>query len=414
MKSRNVNALLMVLLGLLLGSSSGWAQERRDSAVTHNFRLLYRVDEIVVDPTYLDNTQSMATIDRYLADSPRIDSITIRAYASPEGNFARNSWLAEQRAIAAKEYVLKRLGPKAGNPKIILEPTPEHWQGLYEEAYKNYWRHDRERVLEIIADKNISDERKKWLLQQQNEGYTWKILIRKHMPELRVATWICVWVPPITIDPVEPAEHQAYALKEPELPEREGLTLVEPRKYVPALKTNLLYDAATALNAAVEFPIGKQFSIMVEDTFPWWNWGPYGNKFCLQNWEMGIEPRWWFRRTDFDKPLLGHFLGAYASSGKCDFQRDTDICFQTYYWSTGLTYGYSLGLGKKKKLHLEFEIGVGYAEADYQHYQPGPDYEDLYIDRNLAGTFRWFGPTKAKISLVLPIEIPLKTRIKKI
>ena len=57
------------------------------------------------------------------------------------------------------------------------------------------------------------------------------------------------------------------------------------RKYwYPALKTNLLLDAVTAVNAEIEFPIGKHFSILVEDIFPWWSWGP-----ILAKHEVNVE-----------------------------------------------------------------------------------------------------------------------------
>ena len=81
------------------------------------------------------------------------------------------------------------------------------------------------------------------------------------------------------------------------------------RKTIIALKTNLLYDLITALNFEIEIPIGNKFSIAVEDVFPWWSWGPHDRKYCFQMWEMGIEPRWWFRRTDEREVLTGQFFG---------------------------------------------------------------------------------------------------------
>ena len=92
------------------------------------------------------------------------------------------------------------------------------------------------------------------------------------------------------------------------------------RKTIIALKTNLLYDLITALNFEIEIPIGNKFSIAVEDVFPWWSWGPHDRKYCFQMWEMGIEPRWWFRRTDEREVLTGQFFGVYGMSAKYDFQ----------------------------------------------------------------------------------------------
>ena len=157
------------------------------------------------------------------------------------------------------------------------------------------------------------------------------------------------------------------------------------------------------LNAEIEVPIGKQFSIMVEDVFPWWTFGPNGNKYSLQMWEMGVEPRWWFRRNDRRDRLSGHFIGPYVMSARYDFQWDRDINYQGEYWSAGISYGYAMPIGKL--FNLEFTASVGFVSADYRHYQPAPDYSELYRDPFETGVLSYFGPTKLKVSLVLPIKV---------
>ncbi len=374
--------------------------------VEQNFRLYYRLSDIVIDRTYLDNELQMDTITRYLARSPKIDSIIIYAYASPEGSFLGNKRLAEKRAEAAKAYILANLGPEAGTPEIIMKPVPEHWGGLYREVEANYHRHDREKVLKILKAEGIGDETRKWRLQQLDNGYTWHLLIRKHMPRLRTAEWKCHWVPPVEIEPLQKLTAQAVKKEKEEI--TRDTTIRRPaapaKNYIPALKTNLLYDAATALNVSAEFPVGRNFSIMVEDVFPWWNWGTHGNKYCFQLWEMGIEPRWWFKSNG---NLQGHFLGIYGKSAKYDFQNDTRFCYQGEYWSTGVSYGYAMKIGSW--LQMEFSLSLGYLQSDYRNYQPSPDYEHLYINKYKTGTFSYFGPTKAQVSLVFPIRFGPKT-----
>lgn len=192
--------------------------------------------------------------------------------------------------------------------------------------------------------------------------------------------------------------------------ESENISLAEPaaesgskqRKYwYPALKTNLLYDAVTALNAEMEFPITKKFSILVEDVFPWWKWGTNDKQYCFQLWTMGVEPRWWFRRTDKKDWLSGHFAGVYAMAGKYDLQWKTKPCYQGEYWSAGLTYGYAMPICKW--LNMEFSVSAGYISSDYRHYQPDDGYDHLYRDKFKVGRMSWFGPTKLKVSLVLPL-----------
>lgn len=89
-------------MGLIMLSSLTTVQAAGDeghiNSVEHRFRLVYWQDGIDIDETYLDNQNQIDHIRRYLAQSPRIDSITVYAWASPEGVYERNVWLSEKRA----------------------------------------------------------------------------------------------------------------------------------------------------------------------------------------------------------------------------------------------------------------------------------------------------------------------------
>ena len=163
-----------------------------NQVIAETFALYYWRDRIDLDENYLDNGWQMKRICDYLARSPRIDSITIYAYASPEGAYRRNVWLSEQRAKAAKEYLLAhRPDSSALDPEdILLRPMHENWAGLEAELQANYHRHDREKVLSILRA-SVGNDTKKWRLEQLDGGYTYKYIIRRHMPRLRLATWIC-------------------------------------------------------------------------------------------------------------------------------------------------------------------------------------------------------------------------------
>ncbi|MCR5326348.1 MAG: DUF3575 domain-containing protein, partial [Bacteroidales bacterium] len=188
----------------------------------------------------------------------------------------------------------------------------------------------------------------------------------------------------------------------------------EPRQLgtIVAAKTNLLYDALTALNFELEFPIGRRFSLDIEDVFPWWE---TGNKYCFQMWEMGLEARFWFKPWDVRgrEKLRGWFVGLYGMSSRFDFQNDKKFNYQGEYWSVGGTLGYSMPLGRNKKANLEFSLSTGYLEAPYRHYYPTDDYVKLIKDPAGNGTFYdiFLYPTKAKISLVVPIPGPKKKEV---
>ena len=173
------------------------------------------------------------------------------------------------------------------------------------------------------------------------------------------------------------------------------------------VKTNLLFDFATALNVEVEVPIAGRFSVMVEDVFPWWK---IGNMYCLQMWEMGAEARFWFKSWDVNgtEKMRGWFIGAYGMSAKYDFQYDRSFNYQGEYWSAGLSGGYVMPIGKKKNWTLEFSIALGFLQTDYRHYQPTDDYIKLIRDPYNVGTVSYFGPTKAKVSLIIPLNFGKK------
>lgn len=390
------------------------AYAETDSVNSDRYALYYYHDRIDIQEDYLDNAMQMARIRDMLLHSPHIDSIAIYAYSSPEGSPKWNNWLAVKRAEAAKAFILSNLSNDSVllPENIILHPMGENWEGLYEELYANYHLLNRDAVLRIMKAK-VSTETKKWRLQNLDGGYTYTWIIRNHMPRLRVATWICVYVQkPDFVAPViqdYKPDMGSICIDTLPLPELLPLPSVEKRKTtILALKTNLLYDAVTALNAELEVPIGKRFSVMVEDVFPWWKAGPNGNKYCLQMWTMSVEPRWWFYRKGMSDRLQGHFIAPYAMSGKYDLQWDTNICYRGYGWSAGLTYGYSMPLCKW--LNMEFSMSIGYLNASYQHYQPSPDYEHLFKDPDNAGRLTYIGPTKLKVSLVVPIKMNWRTR----
>ena len=95
-------------------------------------------------------------------------------------------------------------------------------------------------------------------------------------------------------------------------------------------------------------------------------------------------------------------------SAKYDFQWKRDINYQGEYWSAGLTYGYAMPISKL--FNLEFSASFGYLSTAYRHYQPSEGYGELIKDPYKQGRMGYIGPTKLKVSLVMPINLPLKKR----
>ncbi len=377
------------------------------SAARHaDFYVDFRWDKAVLDLKYMKTGDNLRALADSIAsiDINRIDSLNIFSYSSPEGKFLYNKRLSERRAAAMRSYVSREYPELLGRTGIT--PDGESWHLFRQRALTDTTITDtqRERLISII-DSPTSPDQKKLLLKSYDRAL-WNRIIRQWFVEMRRSFIRLSW----TEDVPEPMEMLPAGAALQRGADFSAASAIYPTRYdvyewktILALKTNLLYDAVTALNFELEVPLGERWSIAVEDVFPWWAWGPNDKKYCFQMWEIGFEPRWWFARTPERDRLSGHFLGVYGMSSRYDFQWDTDLCWQGEYWSAGLSYGFAFPIGKV--CNLELSASVGFLRSDWRHYQPDAAYEHLYRDPSRTGVFSYFGPTKLKASLVVPIQI---------
>lgn len=174
-----------------------------------------------------------------------------------------------------------------------------------------------------------------------------------------------------------------------------------------ALKTNLLSDAALMPDIEVEVPIGRRWSVNGEYMFPWWLFE--GGKYSLQILMGGLEGRYWLgsrANRESRDVLTGHFLGLYAGGGKYDLQWKENGYQGEFFIAAGISYGYARKIARN--LRLEFNIGIGMLRTDYRHYHARDNYQTLLWQEN--GKYTWFGPTKAKISLVWLLSRKVKVQ----
>ena len=180
-------------------------------------------------------------------------------------------------------------------------------------------------------------------------------------------------------------------------PQRNPVAASCRRRPLLALKTNLLFDAALMPNVEIEVPVGKRWSVNGEYAFPWWQFDR--GKYCMQVLMGGLEGRYWLgsRKSREDREVLtGHFLGLYAGGGKYDLQWGEKGYQGEFFIAAGVSSGWATRIARH--LHLEFNIGIGLLRTDYRHYHARDNYQTLLWQEN--GKYTWFGPTKAKISLV--------------
>lgn len=386
---------------------NGDAREKREEFVIH-----YRFDKIDVDSTYLENKKSLAHIRYFLRNSHRVDSITIYAWASPEGGYPHNKWLSTKRAESAKKLLLSLAGKDSEltADKILISPLAENWEGLTRMVEENYTLSNRDALLKILYADGISAETRKWRIKHMDRSVTWNYLKRNYMKKLRAATWVCVWSDEFVLLPISAPKDTLLApvptifreVYKP-LPHESADSLAE--KMILEVKTNVLYDAVTALNIGVEVPIGQNFSAAVHYLNPWWAWGPNDRKYAFQIQELGFGARWYPSPVD-GRRLTGWYAGVYAKTAQYDFQNDTKYCYQGEYWSVGATAGYVFHI--KKYMRLELGLQVGYLQSDYRHYQPDTGYEHLYRDPYKVGKFYFFGPTSVSATLTVPLYVKYK------
>ena len=232
-------------------------------------------------------------------------------------------------------------------------------------------------------------------------GKTFRILVESHMASSRNVAIVRIIElsdltkaePQPTVEPLETEMLPTTTIVQDDKP-----AVAKMRKPVVAIRSNLLVPA---LNIGVEVPIGTHWSVAADYYFPW-VWPKKDNKDCFELLAWGIEGRYWFgrNRTVFDR-LQGHSVGVYGYMGYYDFERNYHG-HQGEFMNVGIDYTYAMAVGKKKSVHLEFSLGVGYIYSQARKYSVIPDHGVLISDK-YTKHIRFFGPTKANVSLVVPI-----------
>lgn len=256
----NYSIILILLFCGFLHKAS--AESMCDSTIVQQFRISYPVNQTELHADYHDNATNLRIIKEYFLKSPKIDSIIIYSFSSPEGPYKTNKRLAEERGKRARNYLVQMLPEGSSFPDslIIIKPTAENWDGLYEKVACDYPYEDKDDVLNLLSRKDISNDRKKQLLKNLNRGIPWEYIKTNILPHLRYAVWVAEWVyvPHVVeniphITPVTSPAKQINALSA--LAPRTVFIEEESRKTILALKTNLLYDALSFANFSIEAPL---------------------------------------------------------------------------------------------------------------------------------------------------------------
>ena len=298
-----------------------------------------------------------------------------------------------------------------GGDKLTIHTTSagEDWKAFESYIEATYQAENRREVLAILR-MNASIIQKERYIHALDAGKTWRLLTTKFMGSARNATVVRIVEEKALLD-----DRICWSVKPAELipplrfEYKTNTEIVELRKPVVAIRSNLLVPA---LNFGVEVPIGNNWSVGADYYYPW-VWPKRDNKNCFELLAWGIEGRYWFgkERTVFDR-LRGHSIGLYGYMGYYDFERNFHG-HQGEFVNVGVDYTYAMAVGKKKSVHFEFSIGLGFIYSQARQYSVieanGP-----LISNKITKSIGFFGPTKANISLVVPIFQRVKPNDKEV
>ena len=397
--------VICILMGML-SCSTLFAQELCDSVKIH-----FRKGRTELDMNQGENARLLHDIQNKLQlnqdDSIyyRLQKVLVIGSASPEGSVAVNKRLSVKRAESLFNY----LSQYATFPDSLRHFSflGRDWEGLYRLADMDPNLPYRDETLALLSKiASNPNEQSVRQLRTFKKGKVYTYLYKHHFPVLRAST-MYIWYSEVKLPPfsahtslkksfsmdVPSLEVSPWVVPAPEEPEKQS--------YYWALKTNLLYDVALVPNVGAEFYWGKNWSVGANLMYAWWKNGA-SNKF----WRIyggDIYARKWFGQKAEENPFAGHHAGVYAQMLTYDFclgekgymggQPGGNI-WDKLSFVVGVEYGYSLPIASR--LNLDFTIGIGYLQGVYQEYIPE---DDCYVWQATKNR-KWWGPTKAEVSLV--------------
>lgn len=380
--------------------------------------IYFRFNQSVIDKKYMDNASNLLRLDSLLHCKVilmSMDSLTIKAYASPEGHPTYNQKLALDRAVAVKEYMITQQ-PYLSSIPITTISMGENWDGLRELIEKDFRIPAKEAVLSILNNKTDYETKEKQLKKLSNNK-AWYYIEENLLRYLRESSCVLFYLDSVKVtkaDTIDVVNPPIIASHDIEIVSESSTTLENPMLAIPkrrtirpiALKTNMLFNAAMALNVEVEIPIGKRVSFAGEWIFPWWLWEKKQN--CIEVLSGNLEARYWFRPNytkqdpslGLHNPITGWFAGIYGGGGLYDLEWKREGYQGEFFIATGISSGYVLPLSRN--INMEFSLGFGFMRTKYRHYhaQHCELKDHWHLIKQHSGQYTWIGPTRAKISFI--------------
>ncbi len=149
------------------------------------FDVHYAVNRATIVPSYSDNTQQIADLKDFMAQScdstMHISKIHIVGYASPDGNVKQNDTLASKRAQSLYHYAVNTYHP---TQKIETSHKTFHWSDCVAAVEKSAIPH-KDQVLAILKSTTHTEAQKEAALRKMPDA--WRYMATKILPQMRYA-----------------------------------------------------------------------------------------------------------------------------------------------------------------------------------------------------------------------------------
>ena len=164
--------------------------QSKDVIEQDNLEIVFKVSKTDVDLTIFNNEEVfnkiLTTLDKINENETlKIKKLHIVGYASPEGPYVFNEWLGINRAKSLINAILeKRPEYNLTEADFEIHNGEENWDGLRRVLVQSEIQ-EKDKVIAIIDDKNLSSEAKKSKIKQIEYGKVWLMLINEVYPYLR-------------------------------------------------------------------------------------------------------------------------------------------------------------------------------------------------------------------------------------
>ncbi len=161
----------------------------------------FTFDNIVLDPTYRKNPEELdkivASIDMIQKDvNVSLDHIDICGFASPEGTYSHNEYLAENRAKTLKDYVSNLMS--INDSLFTVSSVAENWDGL-KEAIEGSSIENKSEILDLLQSDDDPDTKESKIKSKYPQEY--QNLYKEYYPSLRKSDYtISYTVRPFTVE----------------------------------------------------------------------------------------------------------------------------------------------------------------------------------------------------------------------